>query len=330
MTILSLSNKPLFDFIIWVFMVQGGVSLKGLSKDYRFTEVLDNINLEIFPGEVFGYIGPNGAGKTTTLKCIIGLIDDYEGEITIDGNLVNKGHRFNSIGYMPQNPHFTSWRNVHRVLRIFGRLNGMGGSELEQRIDEVLHLLGIEQFKTTNVSKLSGGTLQKLGMAQAILHKPSLLVLDEPMASLDPESRKVARNIIHDLRNQGVTVIFSSHILSDVQDIADRVGIIQNGRMVHVGHMREIKKEMTTTGLVDVELSINPVIDFNQVPGISAVDSHGHGSFRFKLQEGADMDNVIDELIWKIINSGGSIRSVIPVTHSLEDIYLRYLAGGKP
>lgn len=311
-------------------MGSGGVSLKGLSKDYKFTEVLDNIDLDVFPGEVFGYIGPNGAGKTTTLKCIVGLIQDYEGEISIDGDIAQKGLHLEKIGYMPQNPRFTSWRNVHRVLRIFGRLNGMAGPELEQRIDEVLELLGIEKYKTTSVSKLSGGTLQKLGMAQAILHKPSILVLDEPMSSLDPESRKLMKNIIRDLRNNGVTVIFSSHILSDVQDIADRVGIIQNGSIIFVGYMSEIKKEMTATGLIDVELSNDPVIDFNEVFGISEVICNGHGSYRLKIQPDVDMDTVIDETIWKIINSGGTIRSVIPVTRSLEDIYLRHLMGGKP
>jgi len=311
-------------------MVQGGVSLKGLSKDYKLTEVLDNINLDVFPGEVFGYIGPNGAGKTTTLKCIVGLIEDYDGEILIDAHPAQKGLYLEKIGYMPQNPRFTSWRNVHRVLRIFGKLNGMSGTGLEQRIDEVLKLLGIEQYKTTNVSKLSGGTLQKLGMAQAILHKPSILVLDEPMASLDPESRMMMKNVIRGLRNEGVTVIFSSHILSDVQDIADRVGIIQNGSIIYVGYMADIKKEMTATGLIDVELSNDPVIDFNEVHGISGVNSNGNGLYRFKVQEGMDMDAVIDEMIWKIINSGGTIRSIIPVTRSLEDIYLRHLMGGRP
>lgn len=309
-------------------MIQGGISLKGLTKDYKFTEILDNINLDVFPGEVFGYVGPNGAGKTTTLKCIVGLIDDYKGEIFIDGSSTRNKDYLNKIGYMPQSPRFTSWRNVHRVLRIFGRLNGMVGSELEQRIDEVLSLLGIEKFKNTNVSKLSGGTLQKLGMAQAILHKPSILVLDEPMASLDPESRMTMRNVIRTLRDEGVTVIFSSHVLSDVQNIADRVGIIQYGRIVYVDYMTEIKKEMTDTRLIDVDLSKDPVIDFNEIFGILKVDSLDHGLYRITMQEDVIIDTVLDDLIWKIINSGGAIRSIIPVTRSLEDVYLKHLTGG--
>ena len=303
------------------------MSIRGLSKSYRLTEVIKDIHVEMPPGEVFGYVGPNGAGKTTTLKCIVGLIRDYQGEILIDGESALGGDVINRIGYMPQSPRFVAWRNVHRALRIFGRLNGMGGNELESRIDEVLAMLDISNYKQKPVAQLSGGTLQKLGFAQAILHKPSLLVLDEPMSSLDPPSRRNMRGIIQVLRDQGTTVVFSSHILSDVQDIADRVGIINYGQMTHVGSMAEIKKEMKVTQLLDLELSVDPKADLKSVPGVSRVDSKGNSSYRIMVQGDQDIDLVTDDIIWKVINAGGSIRSVLPVTRTLEDVYMQHLEG---
>lgn len=323
-----MANKPLSGFSLHHNMTEGGVSINGLSKNYGLTQALHGIQLEIRPGEVFGYIGPNGAGKTTTLKCIVGLIRDYEGEILLNGRPLSDGGSIHSIGYMPQSPRFVSWRTVHRALRLFGRLNGMQDQLLEERIDEVLQMLGMEDYKDIPVTRLSGETLQKLGFAQAVLHCPSILILDEPMSLLDQGARKTLRGIIRGLRDEGATVIFSSHILSDVQDIADRVGIIQDGRILHVGPMEDIKREMRATGMVDLELSVDPKIDINDVCGVSSVASLGPTSYRISIEDGQSSDVVIDEIIWNIMNSGGSVRSLMPVTRTLEDIYMRYLAGG--
>ncbi|MDD3398010.1 MAG: ABC transporter ATP-binding protein [Candidatus Methanomethylophilaceae archaeon] len=310
-------------------MAGGGVSIRRLSKSYRLTEVIKDIHLDIPAGEVFGLIGPNGAGKTTTLKCIVGLIRDYQGEILIDGQSALGSDTVNHIGYMPQSPRFVAWRNVHRALRIFGRLNGMDLEILESRIDEVLEMLDIIDFKSKPVTQLSGGTLQKLGFAQSILHSPSILVLDEPMSSLDPQSRRQIRGIIQNLRERGTTVVFSSHILSDVQDIADRVGIINYGQITHLGKMEDIKREMRTTRLIDLDLSVDPKIDLASIPGVNSVDVTGQTSYRIRVTDGQDTDVVIDDIIWKVMNSGGSVRSVFPVTKSLEDVYMQHL-GGRP
>ncbi|MCJ7469745.1 ABC transporter ATP-binding protein, partial [Candidatus Bathyarchaeota archaeon] len=214
----------------------GFVVLNGVSKKYGSLLALDSVSLEIGEGEIFGYIGPNGAGKTTTMKIMVGLVSDFQGEVRIGGYRMpeQKDEMHRLLGYLPQNVAFQEWRTVDHALRAFGRLSGLGKREIASRISEVLDILALSDVRNKKISHLSGGMIQKVGLAQALLHNPKLLVLDEPLAGLDPASRYQLKQTIMKLGKDGTTVFFSSHILSDVQDVATRIGILSRGRIKQI------------------------------------------------------------------------------------------------
>ncbi|HXZ23245.1 MAG TPA: ABC transporter ATP-binding protein, partial [Methanomassiliicoccales archaeon] len=193
----------------------GLVVLSNVSKSYRNVMALRGVSLELRRGETFGYIGPNGAGKTTTIRIMVGLLGKYSGDVTINGVplLGNKEKVNRMLGYVPQKAAFQEWRTVDQALSTFGRLSGIPRSEIDAKIAATLERIGITEVRNRKVGALSGGTLQKVGLAQAIMHEPELLVLDEPVAGLDPESRYHFKELFRDFRKEGKTVFFSSHIL---------------------------------------------------------------------------------------------------------------------
>jgi ABC-2 type transport system ATP-binding protein len=224
------------------------VVLRDVSKSYGSFRALDNVSFEIKEGEIFGYIGPNGAGKTTTMKILVGLISDFQGEVLVGGCRIpeQKGEIHKLLGYLPQNVAFQEWRTVDHALQTFGKLSGLTDEKIEGRISEVLDLLSLSDVRHKKISQLSGGMVQKVGLAQALLHNPKLLVLDEPLAGLDPLSRRQLKDIVLELGKNGSTVVFSSHILSDVQDVANRIGILSRGRLKQVGTLDELKLSYRT------------------------------------------------------------------------------------
>ena len=188
------------------------VVLKNVSKYYGTFRALDNVSFTIKEGEIFGYIGPNGAGKTTTMKILVDLISDFQGEISIGGHQIpkerNEIHRL--LGYLPQNVAFQDWRTVNHALTTFGRLSGLSLQKVEDSIPKILDLLALSDVRHKKISQLSGGMIQKVGLAQALLHEPKFLVLDEPLGGLDPLSRHQFKDIVLKLRNKGTTILFSS------------------------------------------------------------------------------------------------------------------------
>src|SRR4030066_1566210 len=193
------------------------VTIRNLAKDFGGFHALNNVSFTIKEGEIFGYIGPKGAGKTTTMKILVGLITDFQGEVSIGGCRIPKQkeevHKL--LGYLPQNVAFQEWRTVNNALTTFGRLSGLTAKQVESRILEVLHLFSLSAVRHKKISQLSGGMTQKVGLAQALLHEPKLLVLDEPLGGLDPLSRHQFKEVALELGKRGTTILFSSHILSD-------------------------------------------------------------------------------------------------------------------
>jgi ABC-2 type transport system ATP-binding protein len=198
------------------------VKINNISKKYKDILALNNVSFDIKKGEIFGYIGPNGAGKTTTIKILVGLINKTSGHVFINNYEMpeqkSQAHKF--IGYLPQKVAFQQWRTLNHALTTFGKLSGMEKNSIQPRINELLEIMGLTKFKNKKINQLSGGTIQKVGIIQAILHNPSLIILDEPLEGLDPESRYQVKQIFKDLCKNGATVFFSSHILSDVEDVA--------------------------------------------------------------------------------------------------------------
>jgi ABC-2 type transport system ATP-binding protein len=185
------------------------LSIFEVSKTYKETVALDKISFDVMVGEIFGYIGPNGAGKTTTIKILVGLIKDFQGAYKLKNNSPHQLYK--ELGYLPQGVSFQEWRTVDNVLKILGKLSGLENSFLEQQIENILFLLDLNEVRYRKVSRLSGGMIQKLGLAQALLNNPKFLVLDEPLSGLDPTSRYEVKKAIKKLRDEGTTIFFSSH-----------------------------------------------------------------------------------------------------------------------
>lgn len=309
------------------------IKIEGISKSYRDFKALDGVQFDVRRGEIFGYIGPNGAGKTTTIKIIVGLMKDFGGDVVISGNSVRgDGAKISKLlGYLPQQAAFQEWRTVDHALQTFGRLSGLAGPDLESRIKEVLDMVGILEFRHKKINQLSGGTVQKVGMAQAILHRPEILILDEPMAGLDPASRYMFKRIFRDIcRKDGTTIFFSSHILSDLEDVGDRIGILNGGRMMHIGTIADLRSRMMVAKEIALELSKKPVHlpALESVAGVAGVSSLSEDRYSVHLREGADSDEVTDLLVKSLTDSGCKIRSISPVTPTLEQLYIRLLGGG--
>jgi len=241
-------------------MSKPAITINGISKYYRTGFwgrrfiALDNLSLTVHQGEILGYLGPNGSGKTTTFKVLLDLIRPDSGTISFFGRSANLQAR-EQIGFLPENPYFYMYLTAEESLHFYGQLKGMSGEERKSRIPALLQLVGLDHAAGRILKKFSRGMLQRIGIAQALVNDPDILILDEPMSGLDPTGRKQMRDIILGCRNQGKTVIFSSHILSDVEMMCDRAAVIQNGKLreiVQVGNMLDKQVshwEITCTSL---------------------------------------------------------------------------------
>lgn len=227
------------------------VKTSGLTKIYssgirkKNVQALVDLNLTVESGIIFGLLGPNGAGKTTLVKILLGITFSTAGEARIlDEDLKNYRVK-NRIGYLPENHKYPPYLNGGEVLRFFGRLSGTSGIKLEKRIDELLELVKLSNWKKAKVKTYSKGMMQRLGLAQALINDPELIFLDEPTDGVDPLGRKEIREVLVDLKNKSKTIFLNSHLLSEVEMISDRVGILNKGRLIREGTVTELteKKE---------------------------------------------------------------------------------------
>jgi len=206
-------------------------------------EALRDLNLEVKRGEIFGFLGPNGAGKSTTLKILTNLIFPTYGKAWIFGIPVDEEKARKRVGFLPESPVFYDYLTAEEFLLYLGNLYGMRGGFLKKRVNELLEWVGLAPYKKRFLRKYSKGMLQRVGLAQALLHNPDLILLDEPTSGLDPLGRKMVLDLIRNLRDEGKTVFFSTHILADVEAVADRVGIIVDGRLKRVGSLSTLLEE---------------------------------------------------------------------------------------
>ena len=309
---------------------KGFVTINNVTKNFRAFKALDDISFTIQEGEIFGYMGPNGAGKTTTMKILVGLISNFQGEITIGGLRLpkDKDEIHKLLGYLPQNVAFQDWRTIDHALTTFGKLSGLNETQVEDRIPKVLELIGLADVRHKKVSHLSGGMLQKVGLAQALLHEPKLLVLDEPLGGLDPLSRHQFKGIVQKLAEEGATILFSSHILSDVQDVADRIGIISHGRIKQVGTIDELKTRLVHQKTVEVMLSgtSDKWEKLIAVENVSQVTQPQPGIVLLDLKSDSDEDQAINDIVAKVVELGIRIRGIWKLEPSLDQIYFNYVS----
>lgn len=212
---------------------------KGTLGKGAFRAVHD-LSLQVKAGEVYGLIGPNGSGKSTTMKAVLGLLKPTEGSTSIFGIPSTEVSSRHSVGFLPENPYFYKHLTGRETLHFYGSLCGMRGEKLKVRANEMLALTGLEEAATRRVGGYSKGMLQRLGLAQALIHEPRLLVLDEPTAGVDPAGSRIIRDLIIEFRTRGITVLVTSHLLEQMQEVCDRVGIMAHGRMVREGRLQDL------------------------------------------------------------------------------------------
>ncbi len=225
----------------------------GLGKQ-AFVAVRD-LSLTVQPGEVYGLIGPNGSGKSTTMKAILGLLSPTQGRTSIFGKSSTEVESRRDVGFLPENPYFYKHLNGLETLMFYGRLCSMSGRDLKDKARKMLVMTGLEDAADRRVSGFSKGMLQRLGLAQALLHQPRLIVLDEPTAGVDPAGSRKIRDLIMGFKERGITVLVTSHLLEQIQEVCDRVGIMAHGRMVREGRLEDLIAVENETDLVLADAS---------------------------------------------------------------------------
>ena len=227
-------------------MTDTAVRVTGVSKAFpvpftrRAVVALRDLDLTIAAGEVYGLLGPNGSGKSTTFKIILGLVSPSRGNVEIFGRDTADVASRASVGFLPESPYFYKYLTGRETLRFYGKLCGLRGKQLADRADELLELVGLMNAADRRLSGYSKGMLQRIGLAQALVNEPRLLVLDEPTAGVDPAGSRDMRDLILNLKQRGITVLLSSHLLEQVQEVCDRVGILANGVLVREGRVDEL------------------------------------------------------------------------------------------
>ena len=289
------------------------------------------MSFSIKKGEIFGYIGPNGAGKTTTLKILVGLIKNYEGVVRINGCDIKKDptELYRNIGYLPQECGFQEWRTVKMALNTFGKLSGMTNDELNERIPEVLSQLGLTDALNRKISHLSGGMKQKLRLAQALLHKPEILILDEPMSGLDPMARFQMKQIIKELLAQDITILLSSHILSDVEDITTNIGILNQGQMLKIGTPRNLQEEFDIEKRIQIQLR-SELADLSGLTSIEGVRTHEVDQKKeiiLYLDPHSEIDQIMHNILQFLVKQNCPILQVKILRPNLEQVYLQLIGG---
>jgi ABC-2 type transport system ATP-binding protein len=267
-------------------------------------QAVHEVSFEVHRNEIFGFLGPNGAGKTTTIKMLMGLIYPTAGEARLFGEKVPSLTARRRLGFLPENPYFYDYLSGEELLDLMGRLFGLDHRERKKRARALLDRVGLGRAGDRALRKYSKGMLQRLGIAQALVNDPELVVLDEPMSGLDPIGRREIRDLIRDLRTEGKTVLFSTHILSDVELVCDRVAIVVGGRLRDSGPL----DQLLSPRLLHTEL---------------VVEKDGH---KEALHLGPEVP--VDDAIRDALAAGKHVVSVTPRRESLEDLFVREVETG--
>jgi ABC-2 type transport system ATP-binding protein len=301
------------------------IEILGLTKDYpvgfwrkRARRSLDNLTLQIDEGEVFGFLGPNGAGKTTTLKLLMGLIFPTAGLARIRGRSIEDVRMHRDIGYMPEQPYFYDYLTARELLDYYAQFSGYEPGERRERVARTLSRVGLAEAADLQLRKFSKGMLQRVGIAQAILHDPKVVFLDEPMSGLDPVGRHEVRDIILDLKRQGRTIFFSTHILSDAEMLCDRVAVLHMGKLQGVGAPEEI----VSIKVLGMEILFE-IREGRPLPASLTGNATKIGErYRIEVQE-AELYATLEQLR----GCDARILSVSPIRPTLEDYFLQLVGG---
>lgn len=300
------------------------VDIQSLRKVFRVgfwgrqVTAVDGLSFEVQRGEVFGFLGPNGAGKTTTIKMLMGLIYPSGGTATLFGRPVGDPAAKAKVGFLPESPYFYDYLTGQEFLRFYGHLFGLLGGSLDKRIDELLELVGMMHARDLQLRKFSKGMLQRVGIAQALINDPELIILDEPMSGLDPIGRKEVRDLILRLKESGKTVMFSSHILHDAEVLCDRVAMIMKGKLVACGQVSDLIERGTTQ---EVEMVIDRLLPeaLERIkPLATKVVLQGE-----RVMVALTSQQNVDQAIDIIRSTKAKLVALTPHKSSLEDLFIR-------
>lgn len=304
------------------------IELKNVTKVFKHPmkvwekiESVKDLSFSVEQGEIIGFVGHNGAGKTTTIKMIMGFIYPTSGEISVFGEKPGERTVKHKIGFLPERPYFYSELTSMEVLKYFGSLSGMGGRQLVEKSENVLRKVGLFEDRNRKLASYSKGMLQRIGLAQAIIHDPELVIMDEPMSGLDPIGRKEVKDIIRGLKKDGKTVIFSSHILSDIENLSDRVLIIDHGRLRNFGTIQEIVKPENVRYTIEFgcEEAMKDAA-FSLFDGVKVV------SDRFVIECGDIRD--FNEKLADVVSKGYTVFDAKGAYPSLEEIVFKEASEG--
>jgi ABC-2 type transport system ATP-binding protein len=312
-------HKPVLetDWVTFGRHLLGGAFGQANALLGKKVEAVKGISLEVLRGEIFGFLGPNGAGKTTTIKMLTGLIKATRGSALVFGVPIRLPQAMARVGFLPENPYIYPYLTPREFVTLCGRLSGMKGDGLYRRVVQVIERVGIPEAIDRPARALSKGMLQRAGLAAALVHKPELLILDEPMSGLDPVGRKEVRDLIIEEKREGRTIFFSSHILTDVELLCDRVCILRQGEVVVAGVLRKLldsgarRAEIHLSGATDdLKTALRELGGTLRPIGQSvAVELEGEEKLRQALA--------------KAVEAGATIDSVAPKRESLEDLFVR-------
>jgi len=294
------------------------IEINSLTKDFKDLRAVNNLNLNVFEGDVFGFLGPNGAGKSTTIRMLLSLIKPTEGSIRLFGKtlLKNRIEILRRIGAIVEKPDFYGYLSAYKNLEILGKISGKEISE--KRIMEVLEIVGLSKRYKSKVKTFSHGMKQRLGLGQALLHNPDLIILDEPTTGLDPQGMKEIRDLIlHLSKVERKTIFLSSHILYEVELVANRMIIISKGTTRVEGYVKDLlnAKKLKVSFEVDNEEKTNALLTQSQ--WINKLESKAKAVFMFTLE-----NNEISDLNKYLVENGIAVSAVVP-TRSLEDYFLK-------
>ena len=301
------------------------IEIEHLSKEYPYgflnlkkKKSLEDLNMRVDSGEVFGFLGPNGAGKSTTIKLLVRLIFPDGGTARILGKSIDDVSMHREIGYLPEQPYFYDYLTAAEVLGYFAHFHGLTAADRQTRVQNMLKKVGLETAKKIQLRKYSKGMLQRVGLAQAILHEPQVVILDEPMSGLDPLGRREVRDIILELKKEGRTVLFSTHILSDAEMLCDRVGVIVGGKLRGVG----TPGEMVGIKTQGMEILFE-VAEGTNLPLLAKATRTGE-RYRAHLPE-EELYGAIDQLK----AAGARILSVAQIKPTLEDFFMNLVEADR-
>ncbi len=294
------------------------IQSNGLRKCYRRLVAVQSLNLSVPRGTIYGLLGPNGAGKTTAIMMLLGNVRPSAGSAAVLGKPIGNIAVRRYIGFLPEKFQFHEFLTAEEFLRLHGRLAGMERRRLNERIPEVLEAVGLKERARSRLKEFSKGMLQRIGLGQAILHEPELVVLDEPTSALDPLGRRDVRNIIHHLKEKGKTVLLNSHLLSEIEMTCDEVAILNRGVVVRQGKLSEL---LTFSSTVEMQVeNINPdlMAAIHHIsPSVSVNETH--------IIAWVDSEERAADLAAAVVDHGGRLLSLIPKRETLEELFVRVI-----